>query len=252
MKRLHHILLACLLTIALLPAAAQEARFREANERYQQGEYEKAITAYQSIEQQGLESAELYYNLGNAYFKQGDLPHAILYYERAKRLAPGDEDILHNLQLANLNIVDKIEVLPKVFFIEWWQAFVRLLTAESWAILAVISIWLAAFMGVLFWAGTSRAAKRAGFSLGTLFTLLTLLLLLTAYQNYHLTYGMDYGIVFAENVYVKSEPSNTSTDLFLLHEGTKVHIRKKVGNWLEVKLADGQVGWMEEKKLEKI
>src|SRR5713101_7431323 len=122
---------------------AQEAslQFGQANQLYRDGKYEKAAGVYEQIINNGYEGAALYYNLGNAYFKLKNIPSAILSYERARRLDPHDEEILYNLRLANLRVVDKIEPIPQIFFVEWWHSLMNSFSSSGWAVAAIVSLW---------------------------------------------------------------------------------------------------------------
>ena len=143
-------------------AIGQEAslQFEEANQFYRGGKYQQAAQLYEQIEHNGYGSSSLYYNLGNAYFKLHNFPAALLSYERAKRLSPHDEDISYNLRLANLRVIDKIEPLPRLFFIEWWQSFMDLLPSDGWAVAGIVALWIAACCGVLFFIFHTIALQR--------------------------------------------------------------------------------------------
>ena len=148
-------------------AIAQEAslQFEQANQLYRNGEYEQAATMYEQIVMNGYESPALYYNLGNTYFKLKNIPAAILNYERAKRLAPHDDDIAHNLRLANLRVVDKIEPIPQLFFIEWWRLLMGVFSSSGWAVAAIVALWCAAICGVIFRLMRSAVVQRICFVL---------------------------------------------------------------------------------------
>src|SRR5208283_3571750 len=144
----------CILFLLLVPSLliADEAslQIEQANQLYRSGTYQKAAELYEQILKNGYESPALYYNLGNAYFKMQNIPAAILSYERGKRLAPRDEDILYNLRLANLRVVDKIEPLPQLFLIEWWNAFVNFFSSDGWGMIGIVMLWVAACGGVAY------------------------------------------------------------------------------------------------------
>ena len=239
-------LAAAILVASATPAPAQEAavEFSAANELYRSVKYEEAARAYERIVANGYESAALYYNLGNAWFKAGNVPAAILNYERAKRLAPGDEDVLHNLRLANLRIVDRIDPIPRLFFVEWWEALVGSASASGWGTAAIVTLWGAAILFGAFRLLRGRMARQ-----------LTLLpgVLLFLFSAFAFTAGGIQGgreisegeaILFAATAPVKSAPDAQSTDLFVLHEGVKVDVLDRVGDWRKIRLADGKVGWL--------
>src|ERR1041385_207482 len=157
------------LLVILLPQAmvAQEAivQFEQANQLYRNGDVQKAAQMYEQIIKNGYESPVLYYNLGNACFKSNNIPSAILNYERAKRLAPHDEDVTYNLRLANLKVIDKIEPIPQLFFVEWWRGVTNLLSADGWSTVMIIALWCAAVCGAVFMLARSFILQRLSFFL---------------------------------------------------------------------------------------
>ena len=235
-----------LLILLVVPLAAQEAdiNFSTANELYRGGKYPEAIRTYEQIVSNGYESPALYYNLGNAYYKTGNIPAAILNYERAKRLAPGDEDVLHNLRLANLRIVDKIDPVPRLFLIDWWEGLIGLASASGWGTMAIVGLWIAALLFASFRIVRGRLAQRL-----CLFAGMTVVL----FSVFTFTAGGIQGarersersaILFAPSASVKSAPDARSTDLFVVHEGVRLDLLDSVGEWRKIRLADGKVGWV--------
>lgn len=223
---------------------------KEAEEAYTQKDYNKAIELYDKILKQDGESAFVYYNLGNAYYKENKFAPAILNYERALLLDPGDSDIRFNLQMAKQKTVDKIEPLDDFFIKKWIDAIQNRGTADSWAKLALVSFIL--FIGclILFFFSRQIRWKKLGFYAGLLLLLVVIMgNVFASDQKKHLL-NRDSGIVFAPTVTVKSSPNDSGTDLFILHEGTKVKIKSTLGNWSEISLEDGNVGWMPSDKIE--
>ena len=225
-------------------------KFKKANELYSKGQYRDAAVLYEEIVNNDYESYELFYNLGNAYFKLDQIPRAILFYERAKRLAPDDEDIKFNLQIAKLKTVDKIEPVPQFFMEEWVENISDIFGLKAWTILGLVFAWLAfiflaAFLMIWYpvWKKTFFAAAIISFVImaGSIYF---------AYgENQELT-ARDSAIVFSPSVYVKSSPSEDGTNLFILHEGTKVQIQDAVGEWRKIRIADGNVGWLPEESIQ--
>ncbi len=242
MKRF--LVLCCLLLASQAFAQEESVQFERANELYRKGDYREAAQAYEQIITNGYESAALYYNLGNAYFKLQNYPGAILEYERARRLAPHDDDILYNLRLVNLRVVDKIEPIPQLFLLEWWRALLNLSSSGGWAMAAIVSIWIAAFCGAVIILIRSVIARRIAFLLAALSIALCVFSGVAAYQRLREETGSSSAIVFALSVPVKSAPDDQSTDLFVLHEGVKVEFLDSVGEWQKIRLADGKVGWL--------
>ncbi len=225
---------------------------QEAQKAYNEAQYFYAIELYDSIIQQGFTSASLYYNLGNAYFKSNQMPYAILYYEKAKILSPSDEHINFNLMLANTLITDKIDVLPQLFYERWWQAIYSMFSMDLWAKISIASIFLL-FISMAFYLITNTLLiKKLSFWLCLVFVFITLFSLIFAQKQYNHTYKQQTAIVFSPRITAKSSPDENSIDLFVIHEGTKVSIKDNLGDWCEIKLANGNVGWIKRNLLKTI
>lgn len=246
----------CVLTAPLGAADADvQQLFESARKAYDEGNYELAQQQYEQILQSGQESAALYYNLGNAYFKQNKLGRAILNYERAKRLDPADEDIDYNLRLANLRTIDYVEPAPKLFFERWMERLYFGKSSSQWGTLALGLMWAALAFGALLLFANFSWLKKLGFVLALVCLLASLLALGTALHKSRDELHSRAGIVMQKNVYIKSGPSAASQDLFILHEGTKVRLQQEIGEWVEIKFADGKdgiVGWVSKTAVEEI
>ena len=242
MKRLF--VIALLFVPILLMADEASLQVEQANQLYRSGSYQKAAEVYEQILKNGFESPVLYYNLGNAYFKQQNIPAAILSYERGKRLAPRDEDILYNLRLANLRVVDKIEPLPQLFLLEWWNAFVSQFSSDGWAFIGIVLLWIAGIGGVVYLSARGIILQRIGFIVVGMSIMFTCIAFIALYQRYQAEHNTHSDVVFAQTISIKSAPDNQSTDLFVLHEGVTVEVLDAVGDWRKIRLADGKVGWM--------
>lgn len=235
-----------------LPLCAQESTLKEAEEAYAKEDYTQAIELYESVLKSYGESAMVYYNLGNAYYKVGKVAPAILNYERALLLNPGDSDTRFNLQVARQKTVDKIEPIGEFFLTRWIGTVEDVYSADGWAKWGVASFLL--FIGclVLFFFSKWIRLKKIGFFAGICFLLISLVANLFAdSQQDKLLHRAD-AIVFASTVTVKSSPDASGTDLFILHEGTKVTIKSTLGEWSEIQLEDGNVGWMPSKEIQQI
>ena len=235
-----------------LPLCAQESTLKEAEEAYAKEDYTQAIELYESVLKSYGESATVYYNLGNAYYKAGKVAPAILNYERALLLNPGDSDTRFNLQVARQKTVDKIEPIGEFFLTRWIGTVEDVYSADGWAKWGVASFLL--FIGclVLFFFSKWIRLKKIGFFAGICFLLISLVANLFAdSQQDKLLHRAD-AIVFASTVTVKSSPDASGTDLFILHEGTKVTIKSTLGEWSEIQLEDGNVGWMPSKEIQQI
>ena len=251
MKKLLIIIAMCLSNIVAF-ANTNQIIFDKANSLYQQGNYEEAAKLYKEKLNSGNESAVIYFNLGNAYYKLNNIAQSILNYERAKRLSSADEDIDFNLKLANLKVVDKVEEIPQLFYKRWGHSFSQVFSLDNWALAAIIFCWLTVIAAVLFVLSKSIFPKKIFFFLGLTTILITLFAFFFAQHQHNLQTSTKAAIVFESNVYVKSSPDEKSVDLFILHEGSKVQILDQIGVWEKIKLANGNEGWMKAEGLEVI
>jgi tetratricopeptide (TPR) repeat protein len=225
-------------------ATILENKIAQGNSYYTAAKYDSAMIQYQAVVDAGYESSGLYYNLGNAYFKLKDIPSAILYYEKAKKLDPTDEDILKNLEVANNMIVDKIDQLPRFFFREWWDSIYNLFNADSWTWISLCFLMLS-LIAIFFYLTTSVLwIKKTGFFSGLILILFTIGTFGLASQRFYYTKQASEAIIFAPTITVKSSPGNSSVDLFVLHEGTKVALLDEVVGWHKIKIGNGSVGWL--------
>lgn len=225
---------------------------RQANLEYSSGYYDHALELYLSVVEMGYTSPELYYNIGNTYFKLNLIPEAILYYERALKLAPQDENILFNLELAQSRTIDKIETIPELFYVRWFRSLVNAYHADGWGILSIVLLFAALVVVVLFLLSSKRLIRVLSFYLSVLLLILSLSTLALAFLQHHQRTGKLEAIVFDPSVTVKSSPSDGSIDLFVIHEGTKVRITGQVGDWYEVRIASGSIGWLRTDAVEEI
>lgn len=249
MKRLILIILAAFtLSICLggATALAQEgdALWNQANAAYYAGDYASAAALYDSIEHSGMVSAKLYYNKAGALFKMGKTGQSILYYNKALRLAPGDDDIAHNLAIANTHTRNRIEPVPEFFLKRWARGLSSIMSGNGWAWLSVglFAILLAGAMVYLL--PLSRRARQAGFYAGLGALVLFVFAFSFASSNYRENARPTGGIVMNPSAAVKSSPDNAGKDLFLLYEGDKVSVRDALGEWSEITVANGNRGWI--------
>lgn len=218
--------------------------FYQANDAYKNANYKAATQMYEHLVQSGVESAEVYFNVGNCYYKSGKIASAILNYHRAQRLDPTDDDISFNLSLAESRITDKIDPAPQFFIVKWWRLLVGLQTASVWSGIGVTFLWVLFIVAGVFFASSSPALKKAMFTTGIVSVCVIALMFIFAYRQHKTTMRDESGIVFASSVSVKSEPQEESKDLFTLHEGTHLEILGGEGSWCKVRIADGSVGWL--------
>ena len=241
-----------LLTGYLANADNNQLLIEEAGKLYNEGTYDRAVEMYQKVLGSGFESAELYYNLANAHFKMNELAPAILYYEKAAKLNPSDEDIQFNLAIANSRIVDKIETVPELFYVRWWNSLIFTFSVDGWAVISLIAFVLLLVSALGFFLFDVIIIKKTAFWTGIVFLLLSVSSFALANQKYN-SFRKDHeAIVFTPTVTVKSSPAENSIDLFVIHEGTKVHITDNVGDWTEIKIANGTIGWLKSTDLVRI
>jgi tetratricopeptide (TPR) repeat protein len=214
-----------------------------ANQAYKSKNYEKAIDAYEKVLNEGYESSQLYYNLGNAYYKYGLLGKAILNYERALRLNPQNEDAIYNLKIANAHAIDKINAVPKFFLAEWWDYLLELFPINTIAIITAGLFVLLLFFIWLFFYGKTANGKKLGFTLGSVTFAFLLFFAFLYFGKAKQVSTEKYGIILAKEITVKVSPDENAKAAFILHEGTKFLLEDKVGNWGNIKLADGKEGW---------
>lgn len=227
-----------------LPAqATPEAVMRSASEAYANGDFARSATLLDSLYREGYESVALCYNLGNAWFKQGKTGPAVLWYERALLLDPGSEDAAFNLRLAQARVVDRVASPPEFVLKKWFRESIQNRSAGGWAWIALVLGWLAAGAGVAFFFVKQEPGRRIAFFGGIIAISLSLLMLgFSLRQRARLRTATE-AVVMAPNVYVKSAPSETGADVFIVHEGLKVTLQETRGEWVRIRLADGKTGW---------
>lgn len=227
--------------------------FNKATGLYNAGQFEQARDIYLSLLDSGYTNSIVYYNLANSYYRLEQIPQAILNYERAKLLDPLSDDIDFNLKLANLKIIDKFEPLPKLFFVEWYEELLSLANSDTWAYISIALIWITLlFVFLTFYFSFSFSVKKSLFM-----TAVTTFIIgvFTMFMTFRVSVKEDLknnAIIFVPSVYVKSSPDNNGTDLFILHEGTKVQILENINDWYEVRIQNGNVGWIQKSNFELI
>ncbi|MGB8490752.1 MAG: SH3 domain-containing protein [Bacteroidales bacterium] len=242
-----HILILLLLVLPAISAPAQQSykvNFLEGVDFYNTADYKSALNVWLDIYNTGYRSAALDYNIGNAYFKLNNVPGAILFYERAKLLKPGDNDINYNLQIAKTLVVDKFQAIPELFFIRWYNFVSLVLSSNRWAAISIVSFILFLVLLSLYLYSSRYKLKVAGFWLAIFFAVVSASSLAFTLRNKDLVYDSHTAIIFSPTVTGKSSPDQSGNDLFILHEGSKVNIEDKVGNWYEIMLSDGNKGWV--------
>lgn len=227
-------------------------KFKEANTLYAAGKYEEAVKIYDELIKDDYLSPEIYYNLGNAYFKLNEIPSAILNFERALKLKPDYEDAIFNLKQANFRTIDKIDRLPELFIGSAYKSLVTSKTTETWAYFIIGLLAVALFLFISYLLTSIIIVKKTGFYGGLLFLMFGLFCWFMASENQNLINQKAEAIIFTETVIIKSEPNANSQKLFTLHEGTKVNVLESQKDWVKIKLPNGNVGWLGKKDLEVI
>ena len=246
--------------LVLWPAAMQgqemqyaDSLWNTANQAYAEGRWADAVNGYEMISGMGLESAALYCNTGDAYFKDGNPAKAILYYERALKLDPSYSDARFNLALLNNGIKDRIDAVPEFVLKTWFRNFSYIMDSDGWAVCFIVFLALTLAMALMFILSPSVGGRRAGFFVGIVMLLVAILSLTFSVWQKNDAMRADKAIIMRPVTSVKSSPSaEASTDLFILHEGTKVKILDGVGSWKNIELADGRQGWIPSADLEVI
>ena len=241
-----------LMILMLMPLSANAITKQNADDEYAKGNYQQAIKDYQEILKTGV-SSEIYYNLGNAYYRTDNITQALLAYERALQLSPGDNDIRFNLQYARSKTIDKITPETEMFFVTWYNSLVNFTSVDRWANTAIVSIVMALLLILVFLFAPQMWARKSGFYGSAVFLLLFVFANLFAFQQKHELETKQGAIVIAPTVNVKKTPAASGTDVFVIHEGTRVDITDRgMKQWRGIKLADGREGWLKTSQIEEI
>ena len=244
--------LVLLTLLFLFPTTIQAVTKQDADAEYSKGNYQQAIKDYEELLKAG-ESAEIYYNLGNAYYRTENITRAVLSYERALLLNPADDDIRFNLQMARSKTIDKITPESEMFFFTWYRSLVNLMTIDGWAHLAIASIILTLILALVYLFAGHLTLRKIGFYGGVLFLIIFLLSNLFAFQQKQMLMKRNGAIVTAPSVTIKKTPVANSADQGVIHEGTRVDIiDDTMRDWKEIHLADGREGWIPASQIEKI
>lgn len=219
---------------------------------YIKNDYKSAIQIYEALLEKG-EAAEVYYNLGNCYYKTNDIAKSILNYERALLLDPGNTDIRVNLEMARAKTVDKITPIPDIFFVAWIKSLINCLSVDAWAKCGILFFILFLVAVALFFFSKQASLKKGGFIGGIVFLVLVVLSNVFASQQKAVLVNRNAAIVLVPSVTVRSTPSESGTSLFILHEGSKVELKdNSMREWKEIRLEDGKVGWVPTSSIEVI
>ena len=224
----------------------------QGDDSYRMGEYQAAIESYEAVLAAGQTSAELYYNLGNAYYREGQMAKAILNYERALHLKPNMSDAKENLALANSHITDRITVLPQLFIGRWIDALCTTVTPHAWRVIWLLLFAVLGIAVVLLRLGHNAAVRKAGLTgiiVSAVLLIVATLLLIGSTKRFN---AHDEAIIMEQTITVKSSPEQQSVDKMLLHEGTKVDVLEELSGWYKIRIADGTTGWCQSESIERI
>lgn len=237
----------CLLFTAFAASAqdSSTSAFEAANAAYEAGKFDEAITQYEALTAEG-ESAALYFNLGNAYFKTNAVAKAILYYERALQLKPGDPDVLFNLKLANDRTKDKIEKLPELNITRWWKRMTLSMGIDTWGWLSIVFMLVACGLLLLFLVSRVRSVKTFAFYFGLLFLVGSGFTYFQAAQAQAYAESQTEAIIMTPRVDVKGAPTQSGVNVFVIHAGTKVRVIGERDGWVNIRIASGNEGWIPE------
>ncbi|NLA15261.1 MAG: tetratricopeptide repeat protein [Bacteroidales bacterium] len=239
------LLIAIILPVITFAAPAQiDSLWERANVSYSNEEYQEALELYKQIEESGVESAALYYNMGNAYFKMNYLARSILYYEKAIRLDPKNPDISYNLTVARDHCIDRIEPVPHFFVSEWLRKSHQALPSGIWAAFSSILLVMALVFFLLFLFARGVRFRKMSFILSILIFLFFVTSTVFAWQSKKEATREDIAIVVSAVCPIKSAPGVQGKDLLVLHEGTRVRVLEEMGEWVRIELEDGRQGWV--------
>lgn len=221
----------------------------EGNSFYEAGSYDSALLRYSQVVNAGHEGFELFYNAGNASYKAGQLASAIYYYEKALKLKPSDDDTRFNLSLAEAQIIDKITPIDEAFVMVLWQNIVDLVSLELWTIIFLIFCLISPVMFSIYLFADKTLLRRIGFFSALLFTFTAFLVFFAARSSYNKLMYDSHAIVFSPTLEVRAEPRAASSNLFVIHEGTKVKLLESGDGWKRIALPNGNEGWVPEDEI---
>lgn len=245
MKRL----LFLLLLICAPMMGQNNALFEKANEAYNTGNYPEAVSRYTEVLKNGEESAELYFNLGNAHYKLNHIAESIYNYEKALLLDPADKTIKNNLEFAQNMVIDDIKVVPKSGLSNFLTSALSIFSFNGWAWIAIAGVVIFSVLFLLYYFSIASKWKRVFFTSAITAVVISFICLIFAFYLYNVAQSKEFAIVFAEEVPVRNEPNLRGNELFLLHEGTKVQILNTFQDWVQLELANGSTGWMDKSSI---
>jgi len=252
LKRTLYLFIALVIPILSFGNDSTQTLFAKGNALYVKAQYKEALTAYQQILDEGYQSAAVYFNMGNASFKNDDIPSALLYYEKAHKLSPGDEDINFNIRFANLKTTDKIDEAPEFFLANWWKALILSLSVNTLSIVSILLVLFGFGVLIIYFFANSVSIKKASFYCSiTLFFLGVFTIFIAGMQLNYFS-GHRQAIIFSSSVTVKNGPVEKSGNVFVLHDGTKVNILDTSNGWMKIRIGNGNEGWIKASDVKEI
>lgn len=248
-KYLLQIIFLAIYTSAVFANTQVNSLMQSGNELYKNNQYQNAIDEYNKLIKKGYEGTSIYYNLGNAHYRLGKVGFAILYYEKALRFSPGDEDAKHNLAVAKLNIKDKVDELPPFFIFNVWEGLLASFSLSGWTVIIYTIFILLLLTVIAYFFSRSVTQQRISFFIGVGFLVLLFFSISLLAVKMNKEFNIKDGIIVENIVTVKSSPDNSSKDEFVVHEGLKVSLEDKVDDWVKIRLADGKIGWIMERSI---
>ena len=251
MKRIMMILGILTVSAAWLSAQDADSLWNQAVKDYTEENYQAALDCFSALEAEGYVSRELYYNIGNCYYKLGNsLGQSILYYERALKLDPSYEDAQVNLAIAREYTLDRIDEVPEFILLTWIKAFRDTMSSDAWAWIALALFLVTAVMVLLFRFGGSPAVRKTAFAMAIIALAFMIISAVFAFNLRSELESEDGAVVTVPVSSVKSSPGSTDQSLFILHEGTRISVLESLGEWYRIELSDGRQGWLEAEDVE--
>lgn len=244
LKQILYLLIFLIVPVLSFANAKDDALLARGNSLYAKGAYQQALDTYQKILTKDEQSVTVYFNMGNAYFKLGDLPAALLNYEKAQRLAPNDEDIKANIRFVNARTVDKVEELPEFFLSRWWTLMLLSFTSGTLAAASLLLVLIGSGLLILYFFTHQIILKKVSFYSAIVLLVLGVFTVFVLSQQHSYYSNHKQAIVFASPVAIKGAPAENSKILFMVHEGTKVTLLDNNSGWSRIRLANGNEGWM--------
>ena len=244
-----HLFFLFLTFITMLGFSQNDILFSDANQAYADENYERAISQYKQIIDEGYASKAVYFNLGNAHYKLNNVGPSIYYYEKALMLAPNDADVLNNISYARQMTVDAIDTVPKTGVSKIINNIISKLSVNGWAWVAVLCSIAFVVLIILYYFAYASLKKRLFFMFGGIGFIVAIMAVIFAYQQQGVIDDKEFGVIFPKEVTVRAEPNARAEQLFILHEGTKARILDEFDQWRKIELTDGKQGWMVKKEI---